>query len=84
MVGSSGAAVSYERGSSVEPATSQPANAQTQRWQQRARQQLQHLFCKTQETVPYPSSGQAFKFERQEVLDRSQGPTVGRMRLLAT
>jgi hypothetical protein len=34
--------------------------------------------------IRYPLSGQAPKFEGQEVLDRSQGPAVGRMRLLAT
>eukprot|EP00290_Baffinella_frigidus_P006096 CAMPEP_0180134408 /NCGR_PEP_ID=MMETSP0986-20121125/10145_1 /TAXON_ID=697907 /ORGANISM="non described non described, Strain CCMP2293" /LENGTH=65 /DNA_ID=CAMNT_0022074765 /DNA_START=158 /DNA_END=355 /DNA_ORIENTATION=- len=33
---------------------------------------------------PYPLSGQTPKFAGQEVLGRSSGPTVGRMRLLAT
>ena len=32
----------------------------------------------------YPSSGDGVQFDPEEVLGRSQGPTVGRMSLLAT
>ena len=32
----------------------------------------------------YPSSGDGVKIDPKEVLDRSQGPTVVRMRLVAT
>jgi hypothetical protein len=32
----------------------------------------------------YPSSGDRVKFDLTEVLGRSEGPTVGRIRLLAT
>ena len=32
----------------------------------------------------YPISGEGVKFDTQKVLGRSKGPTVGRMRILAT
>ena len=34
--------------------------------------------------TPYPSSGDGVKFDHREVVRRSQGPTVGRVSLLAT